>query len=345
MLRERRDAHYEDPGSMPDRELADIAGWIEGKEPSASGDHKDLDRFVRAAVSWDDLLAQDLPRLPGVLSNETDGILIPRGGLVLLYGDSGVGKTLLTLTVAEAVGSAKPWLGLATPVGGLKVGILSLELPKLETQLRARRIAESAPGVQIVSRPDLRGAVNLLGHDQARLRWWIEHGELGLLIIDALTRVHPGEETREDLTPMLEWLDGTAKETDCTIVVIHHDRKPDLREKGEPNHLHALRGSTVLESTPGVLIHAWRHAHTRALSWAKNWFGGQPTIHTVLNEQGVPVACDAPTPARKRLARPIAPRCSKPSAPALRRSPTSPRLPGSPIAPSTRTSRPLRETA
>ena len=78
-----------------------------------------------------------------------------------MFGKAGIGKTALALGLTVAIALGEPWFGIATPVGGVAVGLLELELPEDALQERLRVAAGDRLGalrnLDIVCRPALKG--------------------------------------------------------------------------------------------------------------------------------------------------------------------------------------------
>lgn len=282
------------------RTSADIVAHLEGETRALvrARDEAGANRFAGADMGWNELLNLELPPTTPILASPSDELLLPRGAFAVFHGDGGVGKTHTMLGLSHALDGGLLWLGLTTPPGGVVVGYLSLELPIDELKRRAARYGVCSR-VWLLSRPRLKGAVNFNGSDREALRHWIQARGLEVVIIDALQRVHDGDETREDIAPLLEWLHELAAETGCTIILLHHDKKPDANSRKVADDAHTARGTTVIETTPGVRVHMYRQAECRVLKWRKNWFGPEPVIYTRLDSNGVPVACEPPGSAAK----------------------------------------------
>lgn len=279
---------------------AAILAHLEGETRALAeaGDGAGAGRFADADMGWNELLKLELAPVRAILASPAGELLLPGGAFAVFHGDGGVGKTHTMLGLAHALSRGSTWLGLSTPAGGVSVGYMSLELPVEELQKRAERHGDCSR-VRLISRPRLKGAVNFNGPDREALRHWIQARGLEVVMIDALQRVHDGDETREDIAPLLEWLHELAAETGCTIILLHHDKKPDANSRKVADDAHTARGTTVIETTPGVRVHMYRHAECRVLKWRKNWFGPEPVIYTRLDPNGVPVACEAPGSAAK----------------------------------------------
>ncbi|HSQ59013.1 MAG TPA: AAA family ATPase, partial [Acidobacteriota bacterium] len=194
--------------------------------------------------------------------------LLSAGDLAFLYGRPGLGKTWAALQFALSAVRGEPWFGIPTATGGVRAGILELELPAHVLQERLRAVAGEAglserdEGLSFVSRPHLRGAVDVLDNEQ----WaaWFElvrDPRLDVLIVDALSRVHHVDENHAaDFAPVLGRFDELRHETGAAVVVVHHEPKPPSG-KGFADDMDALRGTSRMASDANVLMRLARVGH------------------------------------------------------------------------------------
>src|SRR5439155_11038603 len=181
------------------------------------------DRFTAASLSGAAILDHTFPRPPSVLG---DGI-ISAGDLAVIFGEAGVAKTWLAILLWLAMGSAKPWMGLETTVEPVNTGFLELEIHGHTVQDRLRAIGGNIPTTcHLLVRPQLHGAVDLVDADGApvhlgELRSWIEKKNLKVVFIDALARATSCPQV--DFSPLLLALDVLRADTQCAIVLVHHE--------------------------------------------------------------------------------------------------------------------------
>lgn len=254
-------------------------------------------RLCAAAVSAADLCALDIPKPRSLLG---DGVLTS-GGLGILYGKPGGGKTWQTLELSRAWVRGETWLGLRTPPEGVRVGVLELELGLCSMQQRLKALGvgthERDSALRIVCRPNLRGTVDLCQPVQvADLRAWVESDELDVLMVDALSRAHSASENKaEELAPVLAALDALRHETGCAVLAVHHERKQG-NGSGDDNDLDALRGSSRLQSDPTLLLRLKRSTgDLRCLTFVKVSEGHTPEpVWFRLGQDGRPEVVQPP---------------------------------------------------
>jgi len=242
----------------------DVSNWLE----TGGGNRDELERlandaapyvlpvqrFSSVAFSAPDFIARQYPAPPSLLG---DGILCA-GDLAILYGKPGTAKTWAALQLAIAVARAEPWFGIPTGNAPLRVGVLELEVHAvpLQARLRALGVGPGDSGLRIVSRPDLNGRVDLREDlDFKALESWCRDDGLGLLVVDALSRVHNIDENQaKEMAPLLGRFDDLRFATRTAPLLIHHEPKGPSKGRDAVEDIDALRGSSRLSSDPNCLI-------------------------------------------------------------------------------------------
>lgn len=169
--------------------------------------------------------------------------IIPREGVIGLYGPPGEGKSFVAIDMAVAVSAGIPWQGHATAGGDVLY------------------IAAEG-GVGIVKRVKALKVTRGLTADQIRVAWLTEaisvnndaddidtlfsriDEEAGvspsLIIIDTLARCFDGDEnTQLDMGRFVKGVDRMRLAYDCTVMVVHHTNAGGGRERGNT----AFRGA------------------------------------------------------------------------------------------------------
>jgi RecA-family ATPase len=194
---------------------ADTAAYRDAKRPTAAAV-----RFINMQEAWK---MNPKPKEKLVES------LIPLGGAVLLVGNAKAGKTIFAVQLAIAVAGGTPHLFDFYKV--LKPGpVLFVEADDPDGPEAIIRLIKASP----LARPDL--PIHLA--DKAELEFGPEFIEMlrrqivavrpRLVILDSYTSLRSMRESK-DIVKLeqldLRMFDVLAKDTGCTIVVIHHGSK------------------------------------------------------------------------------------------------------------------------
>jgi hypothetical protein len=93
----------------------------------------------------------------------------------------------------------------------------------------------------------------------------IKQAQPTIIVIDSLTAVHRLDEIKAG--PMRHLFDGAINDLRegglCSVLVLHHDRKPDREGKDDPDH--SARGSSDLKGAVEIAMHWHRDATDRDL--------------------------------------------------------------------------------
>lgn len=190
--------------------------------------------------------------------------LLDQGAMTVLYGDSNVGKTFVTLLIAHHIATGETFAGMRvtkSPVvyvaaeGGHGVTL------RIEALLRTKG---DAPGFDLVL-----SSVDLFdpNADLEELIALLKTGPgVGLLVLDTLARVMAGgdENAVQDMMGLVRNIDRIRAETAAHVLVVHHTGKD--ASKGARGSS-ALRGATdtEIEVAPGQI------AVTKQRDLPKTW--------------------------------------------------------------------------
>lgn len=269
-------------------------------QPSASSASPDLKRFSRIAVRMPDFLEREIEKPAAIL-----GGVFSAGEVGAIVGRGGAGKSWLALMLGRAIARGEPFFGIATPEGGVKVGILELEDHAYHYQQRLASIAaasggcdERDEGLEIVTRPDLQGAVRIADPDtMAGIIDWIESSGLKVLIVDALKDTHVSNENdNQQMAVLMDALKVVAERTGCAILFLAHEPKPSSDGK-ERDDVASIRGAARQGDDCRYILRLVAHkSGLRKLVFAKVSQGAQsqPIWLTQNKETGVFSIAEAP---------------------------------------------------
>jgi len=185
-----------------------------------------------------DLCGQELPDTPWLL----DGFLVD-GGVGLLVGPAGAGKTYLALDLPLAVHSGRSAWGHKAQQGA--VVYAGSDSPRRTLR---RRLADLCQGREIPP-PDEGFLLDLspldLGQPQGAviLRRLVDRVQAKLVVLDALYCFMPGldENAAGDVGLVMGHIREVARETGASVLLIHHANKNDLASL-----TNRVRGSSAL---------------------------------------------------------------------------------------------------
>lgn len=196
--------------------------------PSLNGKHAPIAQPAKpplAFVGYDDLMSMELPPREWVVAN-----VFPVGLLSAITAESGAGKTWLALTLLRAIAGGKIWAGKYLCV--MRTCAL-LDLEGNYGRLRDRLIAldsgigrlDAATRANIHFLSDL-GRINIMDTTtRQQIINAVRDRGIEVLFVDTLVRVHQFDENSADMSQVLEALERVARDTGCTVIVLHHTGK------------------------------------------------------------------------------------------------------------------------
>lgn len=205
-------------------------------------------------------LERPLPARPLVF-----GPMLERGLVTVLGAAPGIGKSTLTAAISTCVALGRDLAGFEVPEP-VRVWHMNTEDSSDETQRRFTAFAKHNSIRQSeldnlfapVFGRKLRLMNKLSGTPQpsdqgTALRKAIVRQRLGLLVLDPLVLLHDlDENSNADMGAFLEFLQETAREANCAILLVHHARKDKSGQS-----MDALRGASAIAASARSVYTLW----------------------------------------------------------------------------------------
>jgi hypothetical protein len=242
----------------------------------------------------DALMARSPQAPPHVVAD-----ILPAGGVGLLVGEPGAGKTWLAFQLARAVADGSDFLGLATTRG--RAGMVLLETPDWAAYAR---LCALDPGpwtaaISIITAQAL-GSSSLDIIDpatHASIVAWARDQDLALLVLDPLAYFHALDENKtQDAVAIARALKDLALLTGCAILVLHHPRKSSTQAgPGKDSDIDAARGAGALVGAVQTILRLSKKHGTLCLVCPKSQTGRRADpIFLAQSDSGPLVLTDPP---------------------------------------------------
>jgi RecA-family ATPase len=158
------------------------------------------------------------------------GLLYP-GTKFIMFGQWGIGKSLVAMDLAMCIATNRPWLGF--PVHRQPVMSVQLEIPKMMFQ---KRLVKYITGTKCPVPPDLylvnESHLKLdRGQGASALDTHLSMRKPRVLIIDPIYKVLSGDITSNyDVERLLDQMDLYIKRHGVSVILIGHPKKPALMQ-------------------------------------------------------------------------------------------------------------------
>ncbi len=209
------------PAAVPEQDPADDFDVIDG--PSTPAPAAPAKPKMRFEVIPADQFAGGKP--PSWIIKD----VLPMAELIVLFGESGSGKSFMALDLAGCIAQGLPWRGKRTKQGRV-VYVAAEGAGGFRNRLNAYAIAN---GIDLVAFGENFGVVhaapNLMIKDDALdlCKAILAGGPVALVIIDTFAQVMPGanENAGEDVGKALQHCKGIHKAVGAPVVLVHHAGK------------------------------------------------------------------------------------------------------------------------
>ncbi len=177
------------------------------------------------------------------------GVFIHENELVIFFADTGAGKTMLILQVAEAIANGISTLKLPNDSGPKKVLFLDCELSAKQQQ---KRYSDNFKDTAVFSDYLYRAELSFDDPNDYSEEGIIQSIELALsqnnfevIIVDNITYLSRDAEKSKEAAPLMKYLKQLKERTNVTIVLLAHTPKRDLYREISVND---LAGSKALSN-------------------------------------------------------------------------------------------------
>ncbi len=226
--------------------------------------------------------------------------LLTVGGIGLIHGKGGHGKTQWAFTLADAVASGGKFLG-QFPTKQGRVLYLQLDMPESLFQERWQKAAKSLKAPENIAVIPYKPMDILEPEFQTMLKRLVTEYDPTLVIIDTLRKVHY-EDENDNAVPMQVY----AAIKDCigenrSAIIIHHDRKSTYvnnKSKKDTEHddyespdefVETFRGARAWIDDCDLGVHLYKYGRTNRIkmSYSKLRCKPQAPMFLLLNEKSL----------------------------------------------------------
>lgn len=178
------------------------------------------------------LLSSTIERPPEIIAK---GVFMEASGLILT-GESGVGKSLLSLEIAVKLSKGLPLWGYDVDKPR-KILFIQKENPDYTVQTRLRRIMRGlsvnhVPNIQLVDRKFRADIGN--SRDLQKITDLITKSGADIIILDPLSSYHHANENDNmAMRRVLDNLTDISAATNCAWIIVHHEGKPSEDRQGK----------------------------------------------------------------------------------------------------------------
>ena len=246
-------------------------------------DHAAADRhaWMGDIMTLEQVMKTEFPPIESIVGRG----FLTRGSYGLMAGHSNLGKTYLTIQMVADIVAGRDFMG--QPTKPVRVGMLEFEMPYQSMKARAMNLhsfQEVASTIDMLCMP--RGRWYLTERPTIeRMVDWCGERKLGLLVVDPINRVRPGDASDPELAAeLLDAVHEITQRTGTTLLFVSHVRKVPSQGRSGPrttsSSLDAIKGdSRYVDDADSVFFIDEVIDGTERLirlEWAKARFGEKP---------------------------------------------------------------------
>lgn len=228
--------------------------------------------------SGDAFVTADLTPVPSLFG---DGLLV-KGGLMILAGHSGLGKTFVALQLMRSLAAGAEFLSF--PCTPCRVGLLELEMP--DTMIHGRWVklgpadAHWRSNTRGLCIPDKVVEITDAEH-RAWVTAYIRQHALDVLIVDPLNKLGAFDEGKgTEIARVMTAVRQIRGATGCAVILLHHFTKgePEAELTGKKTAiLKQLRGHGLLGNDPDTIVGLAEHVSGATVAaFAKTRYREEP---------------------------------------------------------------------
>lgn len=219
-------------------------------------------------------------------------VLIP-GSRLLVFGETGIGKSLFAETLAFSLVSGRPFVGLHVPVAR-RVLLLQAEVPEDEFWGRTVKM-DRVYGVKGTPAGENFFVAHVMDH---KINRWKDFKEIegvvreihpDVVIFDPMYKFMSGEDTNQGaLKAMFDVIDeGLIAPYNCAVVIVHNSRQaPQVNGVKLNLGMQEARGHTTIIDWADVILQLRKTPEGHKLTFEKSRHATPPATKTVaFNEE------------------------------------------------------------
>lgn len=199
--------------------------------------------------------------------------VVPEAELVVLFGESGSGKSFVALDMCAHIAQGIPWRGKKTKRGAI-VYIVAEGAGGFRNRLNAYALHHNIDLASLdiyilAAAPNFMLKEDALDICKAVLALGL--GNIAMVVVDTFAQVMPGanENSGEDVGKALRHAKGIHKALKCTVMLVHHAGKDTTK---------GARGWSGLRAAADAEIEVVRSGNARAMRLSKSKDGEDGTI-------------------------------------------------------------------